>query len=345
MTEFAQQDCRKLCDKIYQVFPREIRDIVYDHIHSKREICLVARVYSFWGEDSSDCITYVQSKSEYHLRTGSTKPVEDHLWRKEYMGEKVMRELVEYYFRSVCFRFEDGWDFVQKFRVTDQWNLGWVPGEFVTNIQVSVDCSAHVYETWPAVQEDRWAHNGWNANPFGGGDTSERRLDPVEPRCPKSELLVVLESLFSFRRGTKVTLNLRCSRFDRESPSPEGIFEAMTPIIFPTLRRLCDSGIVVNMVCSQNCDYHPTLAIAMTDEHHHLDIYQKTFRQVSTSQHLHACRANDKNFSPQRHTTSKSRKKGIDWRSSGGWMRLWHRLLLKKERPRTRRKGCSTLSS
>lgn len=47
MTEFAQQDCRKLCDKIYQVFPREIRDIVYDHIHSKREICLVARVYSF----------------------------------------------------------------------------------------------------------------------------------------------------------------------------------------------------------------------------------------------------------------------------------------------------------
>lgn len=281
ITEYATQDCRKLCDTIIKIFPREIRDMIYRNIHGEAEICLKDQPCSDWLTPGMGRTKYLNSESEYHLRTGYLNPVENHLWSAEYLGKKFMRELAGQYFQSACFDFGDDWSFIQKFRITDQWKLGWVPGEFATNIKIILDCSEHVYKEWPVVERDTWhsAGAGWDM-------TQEPEWDPFKKTRPRSELLEATENLFGFKRGTKIKVQLQTSHSKREPPpSEEQIFRAMAQIIFPTLRRLFDAGIIVTLVCSHEGDDYPDLAIAMTADHHDLESYERDFVKVS---HNHA---------------------------------------------------------
>lgn len=307
ITEYATQDCRKLCDTIIKRFPREIRDMIYRNIHGEAEIYLKDQPHSGWLTPRMGRAKYLESESEYHLRTGYLSPVENYLWSAEYLGKKFMRELAGQYFQSACFDFGDDWSFIQKFRITDQWKLGWVPGEFATNVKIRLDCSEHVYKEWPVIETSPWHSTG------AGWDLArEQESDPFEKTRSRSKLLEAMENLFGFKRGTKIKVQLQTSFSEREpSPAEEQMFRAMAPIIFPTLRRLFDAGIIVTLVCSHEGDDYPDLPIAMTADHHDLESYERDFVRVSYYHTVKiVCQANNVDSASEHVFETKERSSG-----------------------------------
>lgn len=115
----AKSECRRLCDGILNGLPREIRDLVYDHVHAHDTI-------------------YVGPE---YMR-GTIEPCESdrgaHYWNLEYVGESMKRELVESWYRNTLFYFYDKKNNAQvakDFLVTDRWGLGIQPRNFIRNVR------------------------------------------------------------------------------------------------------------------------------------------------------------------------------------------------------------------
>jgi hypothetical protein len=62
LKELAKAECRKLCDKVYCTFPREVRDIIYSHIYPQREASVDRPIRPYVNSSR----TYFESTSESH---------------------------------------------------------------------------------------------------------------------------------------------------------------------------------------------------------------------------------------------------------------------------------------
>jgi hypothetical protein len=135
ITECTKLECRMLCDKVYDTFPREVRDIIYDQ---KLSVNSVSPPY-MWGEGGRPA--FGVSRSDRHWRTGAASDKLEHLWSADFLGNRVLLELLEWYYRATTFEFGQNWSFVPEFRSTDQWELCHVPADYVTNVEVTLDCN------------------------------------------------------------------------------------------------------------------------------------------------------------------------------------------------------------
>lgn len=164
----------------------------------------------------------------------------------------MVRELGEHYYRSTSFNFEDNLDLLSKFRVTDQWKLGFLPVSFVSQVAVSVKCdtldehgmhTCYVCTRGCCSLEDDHIQNqsaGWNAGPWGNFPD-----DPVVHFAKHgTSVQVELETLFGFKAGTEIniTLWMSCSKGRNPLAKQEYIHEKFVPLLLPTLHRLADAG-------------------------------------------------------------------------------------------------------
>lgn len=119
---YAKAVCRPFCEKVLEILPREIRDIIYDYVHSHDTI-------------------YVGP--EYLRKTG--QPCESdygaHYWDTGYVGSDMNVELVESWYRSTLFYFYDkarNDEVVDQFLLADRWGLRIMPRDFICKVRLDL---------------------------------------------------------------------------------------------------------------------------------------------------------------------------------------------------------------
>ncbi|KAL1801545.1 hypothetical protein ACET3X_001887 [Alternaria dauci] len=230
----AKNDCLEFCHKVYKTFPREIRDIIYGYIIECGGVLSFKSVQNSWSE-----LDYFASSSETQYRLGLPTADADHWWKRDFVGAKMVREIGEHYYRSSHFRFEARFSNFAKFRATDQFNLGFRPVYFVSNVEIVVDCGRYEFRPTTSVENDDASLSG-----------SEDQLpwEPYTSSWGESEtqehLLVELESLFGFRPGTAIAIRL-IRPWNEENTcleNQEWMCHNVVPVIFPVLQRLKEAN-------------------------------------------------------------------------------------------------------
>jgi hypothetical protein len=281
LKEYAKIDCRQLCDAVYQVFPREMRDIIYGHVHSQQEMLVGNLPFS----RPLHCINdgYFASRSEAHWRLGPDHPDEKHLWDAESIGEGMLQELMEHYYHSVEFQFSNGFDSIAAFQTTDQWNMGFIPADFVTNVTFTVHCNFFDFDSRPGWDAPcRMGITDWTGNMNESCECPRHNLDLI-PRTPRAQLLLDLQALFGFKQGTKMHIYIKPGRI--EDP-PKGDFafvrERIIPAIFSALQRLRSIGYNVKISFSAG-DWHVSrdIQIVLDDSTPTIALWQAQFNKVS----------------------------------------------------------------
>lgn len=140
--EYAKVTCRELSDLVYKKLPREIRDVIYGHILDCNEILITSDLAK-----KGDEFKYFDVKYDTYLRNRLFWNL-DLWWDSDFVGSKMVRELGEDLYRSASFYFENAFHLISKFRITDQWNLGFLPVSFISNVDVCVSCEDYQLVPW-----------------------------------------------------------------------------------------------------------------------------------------------------------------------------------------------------
>jgi hypothetical protein len=230
LESYAKVACRDLCEEIYNVFPREVRDIIYGYLHSQSKVRIVSDSAD-WGPIYFTSVNEVQWHGQDPW--GAKEQIADHWWRVECTGEYFRREMSEQYYRSTLFDFSDRFTLLPKFRCTDPWGVGFLPADIVMNIEVHILCYQYGFDGLEP------ASDGWSGTPTWDCEQYET-----------SKLLTGLEHIFGFAKGTKITLRTTVGRYKENNPleSQEWMCDTVLPFIMPTLQRLASSGLDIRIV-------------------------------------------------------------------------------------------------
>ena len=233
LEKYAKTACREFCDNVYNSFPREVRDMIYGHL-DPGEVTHIVHENIGWGG-----MSYFNSDSEAQLHA-PWEVVSGHWWEVECVGEHMRREVSEHYYRSVCFDFSQNFDLLARFRVTDQWKLGFIPADIVTNVSVTINCEDYDFDGLEAPTVD---NSGW------GGDNS----GSLSGHRPRHKLLSRLESLFGFKRGTKVRMQFSVGQCRKGSTleKQQWLCDTVLPFAFPTIQPLHGAGYNICLVLSR----------------------------------------------------------------------------------------------
>lgn len=132
--EHGRRACRVICKAISARLPREVRDMIYDHLMD------------------SDKEIYIQRRCEIHLPQCLGSPVPRRLWeprapstrlppwaRENYMGKAVAFEIVEHWHgtRSFCI-FEHETSLLRNFLTHDLYETGIAPGDVIQHIRFCI---------------------------------------------------------------------------------------------------------------------------------------------------------------------------------------------------------------
>jgi hypothetical protein len=122
----------------------------------------------------------------------------------------------------------------------------------VSNVAVTISCSncrlsglKHLHKEKP---EAAWNSSGGDPG-WGGGDATA-----WGPQHPTTEFPQYLDYLFGFKLGTKITIRMwhagviKSSLIDHQCD----LCAVVTPIITPTLERLCEAGYQTKIILSQH---------------------------------------------------------------------------------------------
>ena len=225
---YAKQSCLELSSKIQNTFPREVRDLIYSHITGCGTVAISQKHIP--GGKKSRVFSYFDTTSETELRGRSLDQLcEDHWWNEGFVGAPMRREIGENYYQSSFFQFGDSFDVIPRFRVTDQWRLGFLPVSYIGKVKVSIECREYMYE------------NSWT-----------NKIDELDmsPKGPGSKLLVHLESLFGFKPGTAITIKINPRQSTKFTiiEQQEWMCTNILRCIFPVLQRLKDMNCKVRAI-------------------------------------------------------------------------------------------------
>ncbi|CAI9637205.1 unnamed protein product [Alternaria burnsii] len=221
-----------------EVLPRELRDIIYEHLlpHS----ITVSKRLTAMDFDGQVC---VESNGSVGLFT--MMPV--HLRETEYRPQDFYREILERRFQTTTFDLGDDLSLIAALGSWDG-GLGIMPADY------PLDISFFIKFDWLNLQG---IHNPW--------------MEYDTPLWPKV-FLTRIEGLFSFKPGTKLTVCIRQANV--ELPIAKEIKEleckVVVSIILPTLRRLAAVGtktkLCLDGVCELNIDNDKVTLEDMEDE-------------------------------------------------------------------------------
>jgi len=270
--------------------------MIYGHMYAHDHMHVTRGAKRPWVNEQG---FYFECHSEKQLcASGALEPAgtKDIWWDSCYVGEDMLRELSEHYYRTVLFLFEADCELIPKFRITDQWGLGLVPGDIVTNIGISVNCASYDFAGLDSILGDESdffnPNNGWNntnANNGGWGAAASGWGDESPTgRKPCEALSLSLEHLFGFKVGTSISIQLsvetisKCSYFEGH----QWMCEAVIPVLLPTLQRLKVAGYKLRVVlnsedrwavdCSTKNDF------TFLGDRLNIDAVQTAFELVST---------------------------------------------------------------
>jgi hypothetical protein len=178
----------------------------------------------------------------------------DHWWKDDFVGAKMVREIGEHYYRESHFYFKEAFSELAKFRATDQFNLGFLPVHFVSEVEIVVDCRK--YKFWPisSAKDDAFL------------DEHQKQLRSKRNRCAwrgqktQEDLFVELEYLFGFRPGTGITVRLMRTYHKIQATrleDQEWMCHRVVPVIFPVLQRIKDTNCRARLILGTETDSGP----------------------------------------------------------------------------------------
>jgi hypothetical protein len=282
LIEYAKIDCRKLCNTVYRTLPREIRDMIYGYIHPGSTMKVFSHnKHGGWGNNVKP--SYFRFDSEAGWRLDCLSHPRDHLWSADSLGDDMFPELVEQYYRATHFEFGDQYDLIPRFQFTDQWGLGTIPADYVTNAKVSIVCEqGQDYSIslpdrgscsrrnsgcrcWDCPEEDKWCRTELPSTP------------------PRVKLLTQLQTLFGFKPGTRISIEIN-TRFLFDTPLEELklVRDTIIPIIFSTLQRLHKNGYLVDIVlCGGASPNYSSYLYVVDGDISTLQAWKEKFKEVS----------------------------------------------------------------
>ena len=227
---FATTTCRAFCESVYTKFSREVRDMIYSHLYQKTVIEVTPAYFEIDAPPA--CCN-----------------VSPHLLNAQMLGEAMHREFWEHFFYSNSFEFHADFALLPEFRVTDPWNIGYVPGDLATHVEIDVRCSEYDVNTMksPKKQDEPRencrdycsnCHGGWA---YTGSDagfwTSQQGSKSLKSRL---ELMLALENLSGFAPGTKLNINVKPYLHDWCEPlrGQEWACEKIITLFLSLLQRL-----------------------------------------------------------------------------------------------------------
>jgi hypothetical protein len=233
LAEYGPVSCSNICAKIFEKFPREVRDIIYGHVLPDKPVAIAYDPDYLHGGDWGVTAAYSDSNwDRLHPYLGSPK----------YVNRTFTIELVEHHYRTSTFTFPVSGYTLIHLRTKDKWNLGFRPVDFMLNVSVPISCQHFSFTgilATPVNQPTTWPGQGYGWSHYG--------QQKMEALCHN------LEALFGFRPGTKITIHLEVHTDWLPSHLDKAEWECdnVVPIIFPTLRRLVLGGAKVK-VCLEN---------------------------------------------------------------------------------------------
>jgi len=235
---YAKHSCLELSKNIQKTFPREVRDIIYGYITGSEPV-KVSRNSTKTSKDSPR-LAFFSTTFRKNMNTCDSEHCDDHWWNEDFVGTDMIRELVEHFYRSSCFRVGDDFEIIPYLRVEDRWGVGVLPVSFISNVEVTIKCSD--YSFGPGVYKDSW------------GNESDFEQNA---RLTSTALLVHLESLFGFRPGTAITI--RTISLYVVDPSllkrQEQMCNEVLKFIFPVFQRLKDMNYRVRAILDGGVDW------------------------------------------------------------------------------------------
>jgi len=232
-SELAQIECLELCAKVHKALPREIRDTIYSFVTGAKNVYIACNT-----PFARSCDEHAQpSKSLSCCVPNNVKAA--HWWKPEYMGAQMAREIGENYYRSSHFKFEFTMTNVIPFRAIDHFDLGFAPVEFISTVEVTINCRDYQFE---AIERE-YSHIPADIHSLST-DSEETGWGSRRCRETPKHLFVELESLFGFRQGTGITINLLSRICENVTllEQLEWMAYTVVPVIFPVLQRLKDTG-------------------------------------------------------------------------------------------------------
>jgi hypothetical protein len=221
---YAKASCRQLCERMVEVLPRELRDIVYSYLQEGQAIQVIIPITSRLGDKKRDRKTPLFRA----IRVGPNFDRDAHYFMSEYVGHQFQYEILEEWYRGSVF-FLNNAKVVKRFCSQDEWGAGVIPAQYIHNIVLRVGHNT----SFPGCAENAVIHV----------KDSVRALRPLF-KC-RSGLLITIEvsDPYGHRRQG-------CKKWQGE---PEGFKAipwriALVRKIFPTIRRLAEQGQVVHLV-------------------------------------------------------------------------------------------------
>jgi hypothetical protein len=319
LKEFARVDCLQLCGAVYKTFPREVRDIIYIHIHPYSERTIEGKhEYNGWADACFVSIGYFETESEPHFRLGAETECSQHLWKAEAVGENMLHEMIEQYYRSSAFQFNGRFDLIPLFQTTDQWNIGFVPADFITNVQVSISCDSLEFNA-PHIKKSRIRRSG-SPDAWGMFDDSIYRCQ-CSGRGSSTPLyfegtVANLQTLFGFRQGTNISILFSVDTQDIELYDGVAFLrEQVIPAVFATLQRLQRSGyrLKTKFVVARLPLGKRDLDFVVDGSTPTIDSWKAEFKKVSLET-LGKLRREADQYSWRRSSRRKGRSKLLSWR-------------------------------
>lgn len=262
LEKYGKAMCRGLFRDIFLNFPREIRDAVYDYIipskiiliePTYRILCYCATQVLFKnyfdstsptelaactpdhedGNSETECL-FGPSPMVYHPRRFGDFGRVDIVWDEEYVGTQARSEIGEHYYRTCTFLFREDLTVLPKFRITDQWNLGFSPFQFISKVKVSFECTEYDFEAITSIE---------------GGSGFALPVESMTNEKYPRRIASNLEELFGLRPGTEINVKLYARGWWQhpDLDARKSMHEEAIPLILPTLRRLIEANFRIKL--------------------------------------------------------------------------------------------------
>lgn len=213
IASLAQVQCSQLCSRIMTQLPRELRDMVFQHL-SGRSAERISREYF---RSTLDPETKMHT---YDTARWRTTHYPEHFWNPEYVGQGFHKEMIENYLRTSSFVFGDDDGLVERFLESDQFEIGFAPKEVISKIEIHLN----------AMTFDRSSCIGY----FFGSPTKPERLEAA------------LGGISGLKTGARVCVQFMTQAKDEEQKDCQ--IDTAHRALVPKLKEAKAAGLIVRLV-------------------------------------------------------------------------------------------------
>ncbi|KAF2849511.1 hypothetical protein T440DRAFT_508671 [Plenodomus tracheiphilus IPT5] len=213
LERLARSECLSLTTQIMTKLPRELRDIICQHLSTRTN----ERIEREHFRATLDPLTKLYS---YNHARWKASHFPEHYWNSDYVGPNFFQELIENYYLTSTFIFGDDPDTMTRFLNTNEFNIPSLPKNLVSKVEIHLN----------AVSYDR---GSFRAYMFGVPKSPERLHEQLEP-------------LFELKQGAKICIHFLTDT--QEERHREEHFQAGLEALFSGVQRVKLRGYAVRFV-------------------------------------------------------------------------------------------------